>query len=94
MNPTIKKIILFLGIILIGIIGLMVADQYDFINGRTDNHNTIGNGVPDPLVNNQNSDIQTIDENKKNPVSSNNTVLKKPSAASVPNIDGVQKNGQ
>jgi hypothetical protein len=50
MNPTIKKIILFLGIILIGIIGLMVADQHDFLQGRTETQNTIGNGVPDPLV--------------------------------------------
>jgi DNA/RNA endonuclease YhcR with UshA esterase domain len=97
MNPTIKKIILFLGIILIGIIGLMVADQYDFINGRTDNQISIGNGIPDPLVSSEERTTQSVEKsepNKKTDGSVSGTLPKKPSTASVSNIDGVQKTEQ
>lgn len=41
---------MFLAIIGVGIIGLVVADHYDFIGGRKNDEITIGNGVPDPLV--------------------------------------------
>jgi hypothetical protein len=50
MKFTLKKIIIFFSIIGLGIIGLMVADQYNFLNGRKEVVTTIGNGTPDPLV--------------------------------------------
>lgn len=50
MKFTWQKIILFIGIIGLGLIGLMVADRYDFIDGRDNSQISIGNGVADPLV--------------------------------------------
>lgn len=49
---TWKKVVLFLGIIGLGILGLVIADQYDFMGGRSADGETavIGNGVPDPLI--------------------------------------------
>ena len=47
---TWRKIILFFGIIGLGIVGLMIADQNDFLSGRKESITTIGNGTPDPLV--------------------------------------------
>lgn len=52
MKFTWQKVIMFIGIIGLGLIGLMVADQYDFIGGRDDSKITIGDGTPDPLVTN------------------------------------------
>ncbi len=51
-NITIfKKVIIFLGIIGLGLVGLVVADQQDFLSGRTSDENkTIGNGIADPLA--------------------------------------------
>lgn len=50
MKFTLKKIIIFFSIIGLGIVGLMVADQHNFLNGRKEVVTTIGNGTPDPLV--------------------------------------------
>lgn len=47
---TWRKLALFFGIIGLGIIGLMIADQYDFLMGRNDAAIPIGNGAADPLV--------------------------------------------
>lgn len=93
MNSTIKKIILFLGIILIGIIGLMVADQHDFLQGRTETQNTIGNGVADPLVtetsvkNNNSANVTTGSGSNLAPSKIQHSSS---TSASIPNIDGVR----
>lgn len=47
---TWRKLILFFGIIGLGIVGLMVADQHDFLTGRKETITAIGDGTPDPLV--------------------------------------------
>ena len=47
MHPTWKRIAWFIGIIIIGLVGLMVADQVDFLNGRKGSPSTIGGGVID-----------------------------------------------
>ena len=47
---TWRKVGIFLGIIGLGIIGLIIADQHDFMTGRSSTQTAIGNGVPDPLV--------------------------------------------
>lgn len=47
---TFKRIAMFLGIIGIGIIGLIIADQQDYLSGRTDGQASIGNGEADPLI--------------------------------------------
>lgn len=46
-----KKLFFFFAILALGIIGMVVADQIDFTNGRIfSKQNTIGNGMSDPLV--------------------------------------------
>ena len=47
---TWKKIVLFAGIIGLGIIGLIIADQQDYLSGRTNSQTAIGNGTADPLA--------------------------------------------
>jgi hypothetical protein len=79
MKFTLKKIIIFFSIIGLGIVGLMVADQYNFLNGRKEVVTTIGNGTPDPLVSGTAS--STIQQN--NPAGS----VKKQTTP----IDGIKK---
>lgn len=57
---TIKRVVLFLGIIGLGIIGLIIADQQDYLSGRTDGQASIGNGEADPLV----KDVQLVPSKK------------------------------
>ena len=47
---TWRKVALFLGIIGLGIIGLVFADQQDFVSGRANSQTAIGNGKADPLA--------------------------------------------
>lgn len=47
---TWRKLALFVGIIGLGIIGLIIADQQDFLNGRANTQTSIGDGIPDPLA--------------------------------------------
>ncbi len=47
---TWRKVALFIGIIGLGIIGLVIADQQDFLSGRANSGSIIGNGEPDPLA--------------------------------------------
>ncbi len=47
---TWRKIILFLAIIGVGIMGLMIADQQSYLQGRDPATNPIGNGEADPLI--------------------------------------------
>lgn len=47
---TWRKVILFLIIIGFGIMGLIFADQQDFLHGRKDEITSIGDGIADPLV--------------------------------------------
>lgn len=86
---TWRKVIIFVGIIGLGIIGIMVADQQDFLAGRTSAEDTtIGNGVADPLA--AEADLlpikkqATIDTQKSSP---KKTVAPAPKKS--PEIDGV-----
>jgi hypothetical protein len=47
---TWRKLGLFIGIIGLGIVGLVIADQQDFLNGRANTQTSIGDGIPDPLA--------------------------------------------
>ncbi|HQV65137.1 MAG TPA: hypothetical protein PKZ56_02820 [Candidatus Paceibacterota bacterium] len=47
---TWRKVALFLGIIGLGIMGLVFADQQDFLSGRANSQSAIGNGEADPLA--------------------------------------------
>lgn len=76
---TWRKIVLFFSIIGLGIIGLMVADQHNFLNGRKEVVTTIGNGNPDPLV----SGAASPTTQRNNPTNS----VKKQSSP----IDGIKK---
>jgi hypothetical protein len=72
MKFTWQKVIVFVGIIGLGLIGLMVADQYDFIGGRKNSEITIGDGTADPLVTNTDLNQKetaavTIPKQQKNP---------------------------
>lgn len=52
MNFLFRTIITFLAIITIGLIGLMIADQQDFLAGRTQTQTVIGTGggpIENPL---------------------------------------------
>jgi hypothetical protein len=53
---TTKRIIFFLGILFLGIIGLVIADQIDFTKGRS-GASVIGNGIPDPLVDDKDQEL-------------------------------------
>ncbi len=48
---TLRNIAIFLGIIGLGILGLVVADQTDFIDGRNDTQQVIGVGNSEPVIN-------------------------------------------
>jgi hypothetical protein len=48
---TLRNIILFLGIIGLGIVGLVIADQADFINGRQNTQQVIGVGTSATIEN-------------------------------------------
>ena len=89
---TIQKILTFLGIIFLGIIGLMVADQIDFSHGRTlSQQNTIGNGTSDPiLIESQKESSRDVKQENdiKLPPSKIQTMSSVPAA--IPNIDGVR----
>jgi hypothetical protein len=82
MKTTIIKILLFIGIISLGIFGLMVADQYDFVTGRKNSVTTIGNGTPDPLVSGAASPKSYIQPGTAKPV---------PVKTESSSIDGVKK---
>ncbi len=46
-----KNLFFFFAIIALGLLGLVIADQIDFKNGRVfSKQNSIGNGVSDPMV--------------------------------------------
>ncbi len=47
---TWRKVVSFLFIIGLGVLGLIFADQNDFLNGRTNDQTSIGDGIADPLV--------------------------------------------
>ncbi len=82
---TWRKLILFFGIIGLGIVGLMVADQYDFLAGRNSPATTIGNGTADPLVSGTVSPRNYIQ-----PGTSKNS----PSKSEPTAIDGIKKTPQ
>lgn len=81
---TWRKLVLFFGIIGLGIIGLMVADQYDFLTGRNSPATTIGNGTADPLVSGSVSPRSHIQPGTTKPTQ--NSSKSQPSG-----IDGIKK---
>ncbi len=82
MKFTLQKIILFFGIIFLGIMGLMIADQHDFRTGRKSTVTGIGNGTPDPLVSGAASPRSYIQPGTEKPI----PIKTEPSS-----IDGVKK---
>lgn len=89
---TLKKIVIFLSIISLGIIGLVIADQIDFKNGRSmSQQNPIGNGTSDPLIINTTKEKQLSNQAILSPSKIQTTSS---TSASIPNIDGIrsQKN--
>jgi hypothetical protein len=77
MKFTWQKVFAFLGIIALGIIGLIIADQYDFLGGRTDESINIGTGS-----------VEKIDQPfqlKKTEQLPDNTTVKRP-------LDGKRSN--
>jgi hypothetical protein len=89
---TLQKILTFLGIIFLGIIGLMVADQIDFSHGRTLSHqNTIGNGTSDPiLTESQKESSRDIKQETVTKLSPSKIQTTSSAPAAIPNIDGVR----
>lgn len=81
---TWRKIVLFFSIIGLGIIGLMVADQHNFLNGRKESVTAIGNGTPDPLVSGSVSPRSYIQPETTKPTQ--NSSKPQPSG-----IDGIKK---
>lgn len=81
---TWRKLILFFGIIGVGIVGLMVADQHNFLTGRKESIPTIGNGTPDPLVSGSVSPRSYIQPGVTKPTQN-------PDASSSSGIDGIKK---
>jgi hypothetical protein len=65
MKLTWQKVIVFIGIIGLGLVGLMVADQYDFLGGREGDKITIGDGTADPLVTGTSSTTTATVPNEK-----------------------------
>lgn len=80
---TTKRIIFFLGILFLGIIGLVIADQIDFTHGRR-GASVIGNGTPDPLVSGTVSPRSYIQPGTTK--STQNSIKPQPSG-----VDGIKK---
>lgn len=80
----IKKVVIFLGIISLGIIGLIIADQQDYISGRDSTEaSTIGNGISDPLVSNE-ANVKTSAKLAPSKIIKEKTDVP-------PSIDGIKK---
>ena len=79
---TWRKVIVFLIIIGAGIFGIILADEHDFLSGRTEPQTVIGNGVADPLVN---GNVPKIIQGSKVKTTT------RTGTASVPVIDGVKQ---
>lgn len=85
---TLKKIVIFLSIIFLGIIGLVITDQIDFKNGRSmSQQNTIGNGTSDPLITNTTKEKRLPNQTILSP---SKIQITSPTSAPIPNIDGVR----
>lgn len=84
---TTKRIIFFLGILFLGIIGLVIADQIDFTKGRS-GASVIGNGIPDPLVDDKD---QELSESRTDLSPSKiNTQINNEQKNNYQNVDGIR----
>ncbi len=85
---TTKRIIFFLGILFLGIIGLVIADQIDFTKGRS-GASVIGNGIPDPLVDEKDQKLLGESRTDLSP-SKINTQINTEKPKEYQNIDGIR----
>lgn len=85
---TIKRIIFFFGILFLGIIGLVIADQIDFTKGRR-GASVIGNGISDPLIDKKDQELPGGSRTDLSP-SKINTQINNEQKNNYQNVDGIR----